>query len=164
MAVRQARRRENYLRGGLATVRWPGRLEVMLDRPMVILDGAHNGEGVQALVDELSDLRQGRRIKLLFAAMADKEWELMLRTLTRVVDEVIFTRVEMERSADPEQMAAKLTNAIPHRAIRDSRAGLRTLLDESGDDDIVVVAGSLYLLGEIRPMVEQIAIAKTPAA
>jgi dihydrofolate synthase/folylpolyglutamate synthase len=156
--------RENDLRDGLATVRWPGRLEVLLDRPMVILDGAHNGEGVQALVDELSDLRQGRRIKLLFAAMADKEWELMLRALTRVVDEVIFTRVEMARSADPEQLAAKLTNAIPHRAIRDSRVGLRTLLDESGDDDIVVVAGSLYLLGEIRPLVEQIAIAKTPDA
>jgi len=127
------------------------------------LDGAHNAEGVQALADELSNLRQERRIKLLFAAMADKEWELMLRTLTRVVDEVIFTRVEMERSAEPEQMAAKLTYAIPHRAIRDSRVGLRTLLDESGDDDIIVVAGSLYLLGEIRPMVEQIAIAKTPA-
>ncbi|MGH7809264.1 MAG: hypothetical protein ACREP5_03200, partial [Candidatus Binatia bacterium] len=90
--------------------------------------------------------------------------ELMLRTLTRVVDEVIFTRVEMERSADPEQMAEKLSNAIPHRAIRDSRVGLRTLLDESGDDDILVVAGSLYLLGEIRPTVEQIAIAKTPGA
>jgi dihydrofolate synthase/folylpolyglutamate synthase len=155
---------ENDLREGLATVRWPGRLEVMLDRPMIVLDGAHNSEGVQALVEELTDLRQGRRIKLLFAAMADKEWELMLRALTRVVDEVIFTRVEMERSADPDQLAAKLTNAIPHRAIRDSRVGLRTLLDESEDDDIVVVAGSLYLLGEIRPMVEQIAIAKTPGA
>jgi dihydrofolate synthase/folylpolyglutamate synthase len=74
--------REKALRDGLATVRWPGRFEVMLDRPMVILDGAHNSEGVQALVDELTDLRQGRRIKLLFAAMADKEWQLMLRALS----------------------------------------------------------------------------------
>lgn len=156
--------RESDLRDGLATVRWPGRLEVMLDRPMIILDGAHNGEGVQALVDELSDLRQGRRIKLLFATMADKEWELMLRALTGVVDEVIFTRVEMERSAEPEQLAAKLDAAIPRRVNRDPRVGLRTLLDESQDDDIVVVAGSLYLLGEIRPMVQQFAMAKAPGA
>lgn len=150
----------NALRQGLATVRWPGRLEVMLERPMVLLDGAHNSEGIEALVEELSDLRQGRRIRLLFAAMADKEWELMVRALARVVDEVIFTRVEMERSADPEQLAAKLNTAIPHRVIDDSRVGLRTLLDESRDDEIIVVAGSLYLLGEIRPMVQQFAIAK----
>jgi dihydrofolate synthase/folylpolyglutamate synthase len=78
------------------------------------------------------------------------------------VDEVIFTRVEMERSADPEQLAAKFSDAIPHRVIPDSRVALRTLLDESrDDDDIVVVAGSLYLLGEIRPMVQQFALAKT---
>ena len=150
------------LRQGLATVRWPGRLEVMLERPLVILDGAHNGEGVQALVDELSDLRQGRRIKLLFAAMADKELELMLHALTKVVDEVIFTRAELARSADPEQLAAKLAGAIPNRVIRDSRVGLLTLLDEARDDDIVVVAGSLYLLGEIRPTMEKFALAKAP--
>jgi dihydrofolate synthase/folylpolyglutamate synthase len=116
---------------------------------------------VQALVDELTDLRQGRRIKLLFAAMADKEWELMLRTLTKVVDEVMFTRVEMERSAEPDQLAAKLSVAIPHRVNRDAKAGLRTLLDESlDDDDIIVVAGSLYLLGEIRPMVQDLALTR----
>jgi dihydrofolate synthase/folylpolyglutamate synthase len=92
---------EKNLRQGLATVRWPGRLEVMLERPTVILDGAHNSEGINALVDELNTLRQGRRIKLLFAAMADKEWELMLDVLAKAVDEVIFTRVDMERSADP---------------------------------------------------------------
>ncbi|MGH7886462.1 MAG: bifunctional folylpolyglutamate synthase/dihydrofolate synthase [Candidatus Binatia bacterium] len=153
--------RENDLRDGLATVRWPGRLEVMLNRPLVILDGAHNSEGVQALVEELNDLRQGRRIRLLFAAMVDKEWESMLRALKKVVDEVIFTRVDMERSADPEQLAAKFDAAIPHRVIRDSKVGLRTLLDEARDDEIVVVAGSLFLLGEVRPMARQFALAKT---
>ena len=155
---------EKVLRDGLATVRWPGRLEVMLDRPMIILDGAHNSEGVQALVDELSELRQGRRIRLLFAAMVDKEWESMLRALKKVVDEVIFTRVEMERSADPAQLAAKFDAAIPHRVIRDAKVGLRTLLDEARDDEIVVVAGSLYLLGELRPMARQFALAKSPGA
>ena len=106
---------------------------------------------------ELGELRQGRRIKLLFAAMVDKEWELMLRALAPVVDEVMLTRVEMARSAEPDQLAEKLAGAIPHRLNRDAKAGLRTLLDESRDDDIVVVAGSLYLLGEIRPMVQQFA-------
>ena len=116
---------EKNLREGLATVRWPGRLEVMLERPTVILDGAHNSEGINALVDELKTLRQGRRIKLLFAAMADKEWELMLGVLAKTVDEMIFTRVKIERSADPRQLADKLKAAIPHRVIDDSRLGLQ---------------------------------------
>jgi dihydrofolate synthase/folylpolyglutamate synthase len=152
--------RESDLRDGLASVRWPGRLEVMFDRPMVLLDGAHNSEGVQALVDELADLRQGRRIKLLFAAMADKEWELMLRELARVADEVMFTRVEMERSADPVHFAAKLSAGTPCRVHLDAKEGLRILLDEAEEDDIVVVAGSLYLLGEIRPLVQEFALAR----
>jgi dihydrofolate synthase/folylpolyglutamate synthase len=156
---------ERVIRGGLQTVRWPGRLEVMLEQPRVILDGAHNPEGVRALVDELSNARAHRKIKLLFATMADKEWEIMLRGLTPVVDEVVFTRVEMERSADPQKMAQKIADPIGHRVISDARAALRTLLIEAqADGDMIVVAGSLYLLGEVRPMLEEFAAARTAGA
>jgi dihydrofolate synthase / folylpolyglutamate synthase len=89
--------------------------------------------------------------------MADKEWEIMLRTLSSAVDEVLFTTVDMERSADPHALAQRLGESIPHRVIPDSRAALRTLLDEADDRDIIVIAGSLYLLGEVRPMLEEIA-------
>lgn len=146
---------EHAVREGLETVFWPGRFEVMLDRPTVILDGAHNGEGVKALIDELVDIAGGRKVKLLFAAMADKEWDLMVNALVRIADEVVFTRVEMERSAEPEQLAESVHSRIPHRVIRNSKVALQTLFDEAQPDDIIVVAGSLYLLGEIRPLAEQ---------
>lgn len=142
---------EKSLRQGLRTVSWPGRLEVMLECPTVILDGAHNPEGVRALVDEMNQFRQGRKIKLLFATMADKEWEIMLRELEKTADEVVFTRVKMERSANPDQLAQSLTESIPHREIDDSRIALQTLLSETGPEEIILVAGSLYLLGEVRP-------------
>ena len=136
----------------------------MLEQPRVILDGAHNPEGVKALVDELSDVRGQRKISLLFATMADKEWEIMLRGLTQVVDEVVFTRVEMERSADPQKLAQKMVEPIDHRVIPDPRAALRTLLAEARSDDMIVVAGSLYLLGEVRPMLDELAAAQTAGA
>jgi dihydrofolate synthase/folylpolyglutamate synthase len=151
---------ENVVREGLRQVRWPGRLEVMFEQPTVILDGAHNPEGVKALVDELNVLRRGRRIKLLFATMADKEWEIMLRALASAVDEMTFTKVAMERSADPYMLAGTINPPIPHRVIADSRAALRTLVSEADSRDLIVVAGSLYLLGELRPMLEEIAQAK----
>jgi len=142
---------ETALRQGLETVQWPGRLEVMSERPLVILDGAHNPEGVHALSDALLELRQGRKIRLLFATMADKEWQLMLGTLAKVADEIIFTRVAMERSADPELLAKNIPIPVPNRVIPESQTALTALLDSAQPEDILVVAGSLYLLGEIRP-------------
>ena len=139
------------LRYGLETVRWPGRLEVISEWPLVILDGAHNPEGVRALADALIELRQGRKIKLLFATMADKEWQLMVEMLAKLADEMIFTRVSMERSADPELLAKNIPVPIPSRVIQDSQTALAALLDRAQPDDILVVAGSLYLLGEVRP-------------
>ena len=148
---------EATMRTGLRKVRWPGRFDIMIERPTVVLDGAHNPEGVKALVEELHRRRQGRNVKLLFATMADKDWDIMVRGLSNAVDEVVFTRVNMERSADPRMLAEKLGKQIPHRVITDSRAALKTLLDEANDRDLIVVAGSLYLLGEVRPMLQDIA-------
>ena len=148
------------IRQGLETVHWAGRLEVMLEEPLVMLDGAHNPEGVRALVDELSAARERQKIKLLFATMADKDWQIMLRALMPVVDEVVFTRVAMERSADPHELAQNVSAPATRRVIPDSRAALRALVDEAQPDDMIVVAGSLYLLGEVRPLLEEIAAAK----
>jgi len=143
---------EKTVRRGLESVRWPGRLEIVRENPTVILDGAHNREGVQALIEALNELKQGRTVKLLFAVMADKEWEVMVRALAAVVDEVVLTQVGMERSADPQDLAEKLAGQVRQRVIRDSRRALETLLDETRDNEIIVVAGSLYLLGEVRPL------------
>ncbi len=155
---------EEVLREGLRTVKWPGRFEIMLESPTVILDGAHNGEGVKALVEAVQEYYGTRKVKLLFASMEDKDWRLMLGLLAGVANEAVLTRVEMERSADPRQLASYLTDrAVPHRVIEDSHFALRSLLDGVRPDEIVLVAGSLYLLGEIRPVVEEIASQNRPA-
>jgi len=150
---------EEDVRTGLATVQWPGRLEVMLEKPTVVIDGAHNGEGIQALVEAL-EIYRGRRIKLLFAAMSDKDWQLMLTRLSGVVSEAMFTKVAMERSADPAEMAQGFAGRMKTRSHSESRAALRLLIDESAPDDVIVVAGSLYLLGEVRPMLQEFAAAQ----
>jgi dihydrofolate synthase/folylpolyglutamate synthase len=144
------------IREGLATVSWPGRFEVMLERPTVVLDGAHNGEGVKALVETIEDFRQGRKVKLLFASMEDKEWRLMLNMLVDVVDEVVLTRVSMARSAAPEVLARHIAGRVPHRVIDDARQALGFLLADARPEDILLVAGSLYLLGEVRPVVQEV--------
>jgi dihydrofolate synthase/folylpolyglutamate synthase len=143
---------ERAVRDGLKTVRWPGRFEIVRSHPTVVLDGAHNGEGVRALVEELEDFREGRRIKLLFASMEDKDWRFMLEKLSEIVDEMVLTRVDMERSADPHQLASHLGEKIRSRVIEDARSAVEYVLAGADSDEIILVAGSLYLLGEIRPM------------
>jgi dihydrofolate synthase / folylpolyglutamate synthase len=152
---------ESALREGLRTVRWPGRFEIVRDHLTIVLDGAHNGEGVRALIEELASFREQRKVRLLFAAMEDKDWRLMLESLSEVVDEIVLTRVNMERCADPFHLASQLSGKIPHRAIGNAPSALEYILDRAESDDIILIAGSLYLIGEIRPLVQEIAAGKS---
>jgi dihydrofolate synthase/folylpolyglutamate synthase len=140
---------EPSVRQGLQTVSWPGRLEVVLDRPMAILDGAHNCEGVRTLVGEMRPLLGAKKAKILFASMADKDWPLMLKELSAVAGEMVLTRVAMERSADPVKMAEAVKD-IPVSVVEDTLQGARLLLKKAGPEDVVLITGSLYLLGEVR--------------
>jgi dihydrofolate synthase/folylpolyglutamate synthase len=152
---------EAALREGLRTVRWPGRFEIFQDRATVVLDGAHNGEGVRALIEELESFRGHRRIKLLFACMEDKDWRLMLENLSEVAEEIVLTRVNMERCADPHRLASQLRGKVQHRTIENVHSALEYVLDRAAADDLIVVAGSLYLIGEIRAILQQMAAEKS---
>jgi dihydrofolate synthase / folylpolyglutamate synthase len=152
---------EEAIRFGLQNVSWPGRMEVMLTHPTVIIDGAHNGEGIRVLVAELRALRNGRRIRMLFAVMEDKDWRFMLNALAEVVDEIVLTRVsQLERSADPVQLAKEVSGKLRSCVMPEPRLAVDFLLQSAASNDLIVITGSLYLLGEIRPMLAAMSQAK----
>ena len=142
------------IRQGLATVSWPGRFEIVRERPRVILDGAHNGEGIKALVEEMRNFLGAQRAKVLFASMADKDWSLMLNELSTIAGEIVLTRVSMERSADPRKMA-EAVRGLPATVNDDPRRAIESFLEQADPGDAILVTGSLYLLGEIRPALVQ---------
>jgi dihydrofolate synthase/folylpolyglutamate synthase len=148
---------EAAVRVGLERVSWPGRLETVLERPKVILDGAHNVEGVNALTAELRTLSKRNRVRLVFGAMHDKDWRSMLRELTGVAERIVLTRIAMPRSAEPEALAEAISGRAVAQIIEDPVQAVRFALEESSEEDIVVVAGSLYLLGEVRPFLTEVA-------
>jgi len=76
----------------------------------------------------------------------------MLAELSQVVSEAVLTRVPMQRSADPGKMSAALKGRLPVSVVEDPAQALRFLLERAGPEDVVLVAGSLYLLGEVRPL------------
>jgi len=142
------------VRRGLADVRWPGRLAVVGPDPLVVLDGAHNPAGVATLVGELPALVGDRPLDLVFAVMADKDRKAMLAPLLPRVRRVVVTRVG-RRGARPDVVAAEIAGRIPVDVIDDPRAAVRAGMDGVATGEALLVAGSLFLVGEAYAELER---------
>ncbi|MBI4515573.1 MAG: bifunctional folylpolyglutamate synthase/dihydrofolate synthase [Deltaproteobacteria bacterium] len=137
------------VRAGLAGVRWPGRLEVVSTAPLLILDGAHNEDGIATVVAELPVLIGARPLHLLFAVMRDKHWHAMVERLGPVVRSATVTSVLPPRGEPPERVAAEFRRFCPVETISDPRAALAAILARVPPDAAVLVTGSLYLVGAV---------------
>ncbi len=142
---------DEEVRQGMTEVQWPGRLEVMGEQPQVWLDGAHNPAGAAALAREIPALAAGRRVHLVFGVLEDKRWDLMAERLAGVVTDATLVPVPERRSEDPSRVAEAFRRFIPTvTAVSGTAAVDRLLADPSNRDAIVLVAGSLFLVGEVR--------------
>jgi len=154
---------------GLARVRWPGRLEhFCLDRQArtvsasgestgaavvcYLLDGAHNPAGVESLVQTLRQEYEYRRLIVVWGAMLDKDLDNTLPLIAELAGVLLLTQPAGERAASPEQLLAHLDKTMQLRCecIVDVEQALLRAEVLAGDGDLIVVAGSLYLIGAAR--------------
>ena len=137
--------------GAIREARWAGRLETVRRRPLVVLDGAHNPEGAEALAAHLEDVVR-RPVVLVFAAMKDKDLAAMTRALFPRAAAVVLTRVPYKRSASPEELLAAAPPSFsgPIFLEPDTRKAVVLALSLSGGRAPVVIAGSLFLIGEVK--------------
>ena len=143
---------EDAIRRGLAEVIWPGRFDVVMHRPLVILDCAHNELAVEALLETIAvELGPGIRPHLVFGCLEDKQWEHMAEMLAPRVRDAILTRVKPKRPLDPDHLAPLFARCVPTRVVRDPLEAIEQVMAESGPDDVVLVTGSVYLVGEVYP-------------
>jgi dihydrofolate synthase/folylpolyglutamate synthase len=132
---------------GIADTRWPGRLEHISPNPDVILDGAHNPAGARALARYLERFYPHRRRWMVYGAMRDKSVEEIAGILFPLADELIFTAPDSTRALRPEALVGLAGGG---RATQNIGAALHLLQQEASADDVVVITGSLYLVGEAR--------------
>jgi dihydrofolate synthase/folylpolyglutamate synthase len=135
------------VRRGLAGVRWPGRLAVVAERPRTVLDGAHNPAGAATLAQELPAVVGDRPVVLVFAVMADKDWRAILAPLLPRVARVVVTRVG-RRGLATGALVDALAPRLPVEAVEDPHAAVARGRALAGSDGAVLVAGSLFLVGE----------------
>lgn len=147
---------EEALKKGLLGARQPGRMEIVkTDGPIIVLDGAHNPQGGQALKDACGVLFGGKRILLVTAMMRDKDIHGLLRQFSSFADEFIFTATKGSRSANPEDLL-KAGNylGIPSYTAACPESSVNKAL-ERDDFDVIIFAGSLYLIGEVRTLLKE---------
>jgi dihydrofolate synthase/folylpolyglutamate synthase len=144
---------EEAIRRGLAVVRWPGRLEVLRRRPLLVVDGAHNPDGLRRLVEAWRELAPGRKPLVVCGFLQDKPVAEMVKILAELADEVIATRPASDRAAAPEEVAGEFTRRGVAAVVADdpeeaARLALARPAVQAGAP--VLGCGSLYLVGSLR--------------
>ena len=138
------------IRKGVETAVWPGRLEKINESPMVILDGAHNGEGARALGHYLKKFARSPVI-LIFALMRDKKIKDLADILFPLSDSVILTQFPYYRAAQPEEIKRKtLKYADKIKIETDLNKAMFMAYEKAAPNGTVVVAGSLFLVGGVK--------------
>ena len=134
----------------IGTARWPGRLERIAGRPAILLDGAHNPAAARALADHLRGIGP---FVLVFGAMRDKDVRGMAEVLFPLARHIVLTRPRVDRAARPAEIA-EAAGHVARRARREDspRRALAWARRQAENDSTVVVAGSLFLVGALRPL------------
>ena len=135
---------------GIRETRWPGRLQrAVVNGTEFLLDVAHNPAGAWALRAALSELYDGRPLTFVFGAMRDKAISEMAEILFPLADRVIATTAENPRSASPDEIrAAAARVAVEMESVPDVPFALRRSREVAGTSGLVVVTGSIYIVGE----------------
>ena len=140
------------IEAGIPRTVWPGRLEVISQRPEIILDGAHNPAGARALASHIRKFYGDRRRHLVYGAMRDKSVQEITEILFPLAHELILTSPASARAVRPEALAAAAENQ-PCRIAPTARDALH-LARSVPQEDVVLITGSLYLVGEVRALLQ----------
>ena len=143
---------------GLANTQHPGRLEPVPLEPAFLLDGAHNPAGAQALRNYLDEF--GRRpLTLIFGAMSNKKLDQIAEILFPLADCLILTPIDNPRAASVETLRP-LAQRFAHGVLIESNSSaeaVRVATTQTSKNGLICVTGSLYLIGETRPMILKLA-------
>jgi dihydrofolate synthase/folylpolyglutamate synthase len=147
---------ETHLLDGIAKSRWDGRFSLVRTTPNIVLDGAHNPAAARALAESLPALdptphteRRGKHW-LIFGVMRDKNVKEILDPLIGWADEVILTRPNIARAEEPTNLAECLPSGFPYTIMPTFHDAIASVEPHLGADDVLLITGSLYLIGEAK--------------
>jgi len=134
---------------GLKHTKWPGRMHVISQEPIIILDGAHNPEAIRTMAHSLGSEFSGRRLILVIGVMEDKDVGKILKGILPMADYVFYTRPAYYRAASPERLMKEgSTLGKPGRIVPKISDALDMAREMADSTDLILVSGSLFTVGE----------------
>jgi dihydrofolate synthase/folylpolyglutamate synthase len=135
---------------GLASVAWPGRIQLVSGSPPLIVDGAHNAASAHRLAETVAECFPGRPITLVVGCTGDKDLPAIIAPLARAPARVIATRADHPRAASSDLVAAaaRTVGAVAVERTADVVTALRRAAAQTPAAGLIVVAGSLFVAGE----------------
>ncbi|MBU6135059.1 bifunctional folylpolyglutamate synthase/dihydrofolate synthase [Clostridium tertium] len=147
----------NKLYKGVKNVKWKGRLEVLKKDPFIVIDGAHNIAGIEFLKSNIEEYFKYKNLYLILGILADKNVEEMVKIIAPVATEVYTVTANSIRAASANELKEVVlkynNNCI---AFDDYDKAIKLSLSKANKDDLIVAAGSLYMIGEIRKKINNI--------
>ena len=134
----------------LTNVNWQGRMQIISQKPTVIIDGAHNEEGIKALKNNLIEIFPNKKIYFVLAILRDKKLETIIKDVCSVSYKVYISKNKSNRAAEIEDQVefVKLYNK-PYEVHEDVITAVKKAISDADENDIVMVSGSLYTISEV---------------
>ncbi len=143
---------DSELAEGLEKTKWIGRFEEISKNPLVILDGAHNPEGINSLTDTIGTHLKGKEIHIIFSALSDKKLDGMIGQLEKVAKTLTFTTFEYPRAASTGELYANSSASEQIDTVDNWQEAVEGGLKRVSSDEhaALVITGSLYFISEVR--------------
>ncbi|MBS6507128.1 MAG: bifunctional folylpolyglutamate synthase/dihydrofolate synthase [Paraclostridium bifermentans] len=145
---------EENIRKGLLETKWPGRIEKISENPMFIIDGAHNEEGAKSLANSIDKYFENKNKILVIGMLEDKDIESVLDLLIPKFNNVITTTPDNPRAIDANKLKEKIERYnIEVTCKPNIKEAVDYALEISNKDDVIISAGSLYMIGNVRTII-----------
>ncbi|MBE6050796.1 MAG: bifunctional folylpolyglutamate synthase/dihydrofolate synthase [Clostridium sp.] len=147
----------NEIQEAISKVTWIGRLETMKRNPLLVIDGAHNIQGIRSLRANVEKYFKYKNIYLLLGILADKQVEEMVQEITPMAKKVYALTPHSDRA----ELAGDLKKVIDKYndnciALESYKEALELALKEADKEDLILVSGSLYMIGDMRKLIRQL--------
>ncbi len=142
---------QEHIGRGLKSTRWPARMEIVREEPLVLIDAAHNYDGAKSLRQALDDYFPSRRVVLVMGMLGDKERGRVVAELAPRAVTAIITKPNSPRAGDWQQLAGEIRPLVSQvRVVEEIKEAVRQGMEAAGENDMVCVTGSFYMVAEAR--------------
>lgn len=149
--------KKEHITEGLKKVKWAGRLEMLKSKPMVVIDGAHNIDGITSLKNSINTYFKYNKLILIVGILSDKQVEDMVKVITPEASNIITVTPPSYRAENSTELVEIIKKYNTNcEAIENYKAAYENALSYANEDDLVLICGSLYMIGEMRKTIRTV--------